>query len=351
MEFAEKQLRQRGWRRGKGLGRREDGIREAIKVKVKCDTAGVGHHAGEQFTFHWWDHVFNKAAANITVESKEDGVEVKKVSEEGELSISNKKPRKTHLCKDLLYGRFIKAATLMPSSKAALVEPESSDDSDSDGDEKLNLSSATRLTDEELVQACGGRTGHKGARHGVTMSAKLMRLEEQEREFLAKYGRPGGAGGGDAPPPPRGAKQQDPASEAVETEGKARRRRKKKRRREREHASPDHDADCSGSEVAGGRPSQRGAGGECLPPPPPPPDAEAPSAGQQELAPRARAVRKQKRQRRKWASGDPEGGRTGTSEKRKRSKGGCGTGVLEPHQPPRTAVRRGEAPDRPRPGL
>ncbi|NWQ84209.1 GPTC4 protein, partial [Columbina picui] len=44
-----------------------------------------------------------------------------------------------------------------------------------------------RLTDEELMRACGGRTAHKGARHGLTMSAKLARLEEQERAFLAKY--------------------------------------------------------------------------------------------------------------------------------------------------------------------
>ncbi|KAF1491063.1 G patch domain-containing protein 4, partial [Eudyptes chrysocome] len=44
-----------------------------------------------------------------------------------------------------------------------------------------------RLTDEELMRACGGRTAHKGARHGLTMSAKLARLEEQERAFLATY--------------------------------------------------------------------------------------------------------------------------------------------------------------------
>ncbi|NXT90867.1 GPTC4 protein, partial [Anhinga rufa] len=46
-----------------------------------------------------------------------------------------------------------------------------------------------RLTDKELIEACGGRTAHKGARHGLTMSAKLARLEEQERAFLATYRR------------------------------------------------------------------------------------------------------------------------------------------------------------------
>ncbi|XP_036254002.1 G patch domain-containing protein 4 isoform X2 [Molothrus ater] len=149
MLFAETQLRRHGWRRGQGLGRREDGIAEAIRVKVKCDTAGVGHDAAEPFTFHWWDHVFNKAAANIAVEAGQSAT----LTACGEESVT-------------------------ASSESSQEEEE---------EEKLDLSSVRRLTDEELVQACGGRTAHKGARHGLTMSAKLARLEEQERAFLATY--------------------------------------------------------------------------------------------------------------------------------------------------------------------
>lgn len=33
----------------------------------------VGHDAAEPFAFHWWDHVFNKAAANIAVEAGQVG--------------------------------------------------------------------------------------------------------------------------------------------------------------------------------------------------------------------------------------------------------------------------------------
>ncbi|NWV63164.1 GPTC4 protein, partial [Malurus elegans] len=167
---------------GQGLGRREDGIAEAIRVKVKCDTAGVGHDAAEPFTFHWWDHVFNKAAANIAVEAGQDGISVKAVSEQGG-GISNKKPRKAGKSGSLLYGRFVKSATLTACGEESVTRPASSESSEEE--EKLDLSSARRLTDEELVQACGGRTAHKGARHGLTMSAKLARLEEQERAFLA----------------------------------------------------------------------------------------------------------------------------------------------------------------------
>ncbi|NXC52397.1 GPTC4 protein, partial [Aleadryas rufinucha] len=175
---------------GQGLGRREDGIAEAIRVKVKCDTAGgradprpalVGHDAAEPFTFHWWDHVFNEAAANIAVEAGQDGISVKALSEQGG-SISNKKPRKAGNSRSLLYGRFVKSATLTACGEESVTLPASSESSE---EEKLDLSSVRRLTDEELVQACGGRTAHKGARHGLTMSAKLARLEEQERAFLA----------------------------------------------------------------------------------------------------------------------------------------------------------------------
>ncbi|NXY35900.1 GPTC4 protein, partial [Pomatorhinus ruficollis] len=167
---------------GQGLGRREDGIAEAIRVKVKCDTAGVGHDAAEPFTFHWWDHVFNKAAANIAVEAGQDGISVKALSEQGG-RISNKKPRKAGNSGSLLYGRFVKSAILTACGEESVTLPTSSESSEEE--EKLDLSSVRRLTDEELVQACGGRTAHKGARHGLTMSAKLARLEEQERAFLA----------------------------------------------------------------------------------------------------------------------------------------------------------------------
>ncbi|NXU97020.1 GPTC4 protein, partial [Cettia cetti] len=167
---------------GQGLGRREDGIAEAIRVKVKCDTAGVGHDAAESFTFHWWDHVFNKAAANIAVEAGQDGISVKAFSEKGG-RISNKKPCKAGNSGSLLYGRFVKSATLTACGEKSVTLPASSESSEEE--EKLDLSLVRRLTDEELVQACGGRTAHKGARHGLTMSAKLARLEEQEQAFLA----------------------------------------------------------------------------------------------------------------------------------------------------------------------
>ncbi|XP_028649964.2 G patch domain-containing protein 4 [Erpetoichthys calabaricus] len=192
LKFAEEQLLKHGWVHGKGLGKKEDGMSEAIKVKVKCDKFGVGHRQEEQFTFHWWDHVFNKASSNLSVESSKDGVALKKVGEEAQL-ISNKKPQKAEQSRTKLYGKFLKSATLLSGAEQPEEKKGSeSDDSSSSGDDDDNnliLSSTTKLTDNELMKACGGRTAHKGARHGLNMGAKLARLDEQEKEFLAKYGK------------------------------------------------------------------------------------------------------------------------------------------------------------------
>ncbi|KAM3613605.1 uncharacterized protein V6R79_002204 [Siganus canaliculatus] len=195
LKFAEQQLLRHGWEHGKGLGRAENGISEAIKVKVKSDKGGVGHKEGEQFTFHWWDHVFNKASSSLQVETDQNGVQVKKMVEEDEEDgmVTNKKPRKAALAKAKLYGCFVKSATLLSGQEQPEPKSASSDDSSSsdeeEEDQKLDLSSVNKLSDADLMKACGGRTAHKGARHGLTMSAKLARLEQQEAEFMAKYGK------------------------------------------------------------------------------------------------------------------------------------------------------------------
>ncbi|XP_061771551.1 G patch domain-containing protein 4 [Nerophis ophidion] len=225
MKFAEEHLKRHGWEHGKGLGRKEDGLSQSIKVKVKCDKGGVGHKEGEQFTFHWWDHIFNKASSSLQVESDQDGIALKKRSEDGEEEdgmISNKKPRKATLAKDKLYGCFVKSATLLSGQEQPEPRSSKSSDisssSDEDDDQKLDLSSTTQLSDGELMKVCGGRTAHKGARHGLTMSAKLARLEQQEAEFMAKYGKK------------ITSSQERPEDVAEETQN---RRRKKKHSREK----------------------------------------------------------------------------------------------------------------------
>ncbi|XP_009888893.1 PREDICTED: G patch domain-containing protein 4 [Charadrius vociferus] len=168
-----------------------------------CEEGGtVGHDAAETFSFHWWDHVFNEAAGNIAVESGQDGISMKTLSEQG-VRISNKKPRKAGRTGSMLYGRFVKEARLGYPIHA--------------------MRQWGGLTDEELMRACGGRTAHKGARHGLTMSAKLARLEEQERAFLATYRHK--------------ERQQHP--ESSPPAGRQEKRKKKKRKQFRDGADPE----------------------------------------------------------------------------------------------------------------
>lgn len=157
---------------GKGLGKEESGISKAIKVNIKNDTAGVGYDAGDQFSFHWWDHVFNKAAKSIVVQENDEGVEVVKSSNDS-CTVSSKRPSKNRN-KPLLYGRFVKAS----SKTLECVATDSDDESDSERD------FSHLCAEEKLFQACGGRTAHKAARHGFGLNGKLQRVEEQEKQAV-----------------------------------------------------------------------------------------------------------------------------------------------------------------------
>jgi hypothetical protein len=48
------------------LGKERDGIKEAIRPKMKFNTKGVGY--SDEEGFKWWEHVYNKAADNISVQ-------------------------------------------------------------------------------------------------------------------------------------------------------------------------------------------------------------------------------------------------------------------------------------------
>ncbi|KAL5019794.1 hypothetical protein ScPMuIL_002686 [Solemya velum] len=173
--FARGVLAKHGWTDGAGLGKDESGIKQAIKVKIKHDNKGVGHDPGEEFTYNWWDHVFNKAANSIQVEYSKDNVTVKKSGECGPI-ITNKKT-KTFNDKAMLYGKFIKGSMLADGNEAM--------ESDISEEEDASLPCKPQ-TEEEMFAKCGGRTAHKAARHGHKLNGKLARIQEQEAEILRK---------------------------------------------------------------------------------------------------------------------------------------------------------------------
>lgn len=255
MKFAEEQLLKHGWTQGKGLGRKEDGITQALRVTLKQDTRGVGHDPAKEFTNHWWSELFNQTAASLVVETRQDGVQVRRLSKETTRQ-SQPKP-------NLLYQKFVKKATLTAGGEKPDKDAESCSDDDSHGPQPPKI-----LTDEMLLQACEGRTGHKAARLGITMRAKLARLEAQEQAFLAQLK-------GQAPGTPQRPSENKPLKtkkkkrkqkeeqEATATERSADessghaarsiRKGKKKRQRREEKVTEDRDGMAIGSEEEASR--------------------------------------------------------------------------------------------------
>jgi len=173
----------KGWSSGEGLGKHGQGIVDALKPKLKFDQTGVGHNRAEEFEFHWWDHVFNKAAKSVKVDDTEGEVRVDFNSDKSELSTKKMRRKAKKEIRNKLYSNFVKSGTLTGGKM------EKEEENEDTVVEVKDMSKLKELTDDELVAACGGRTAHKGSRHGLKMTAKLDRIAEAEREYMEKYNK------------------------------------------------------------------------------------------------------------------------------------------------------------------
>lgn len=190
MDFAKKILGKYGWKEGDGLGKSNTGIVVPLKASLKFDNAGLGVDRAKEFNDHWWERCFNEAASNVTVQVEENGEvsAARKAGEEAvEISTKGYSARKLKKAKEqhknesdgIVYNHFLKSALLtQDGGEVANTDRIKTDD--------IAVTQVNVLTDEELFKACGGRTAHKGARHGLKLSGKLARIEQQEREMLAK---------------------------------------------------------------------------------------------------------------------------------------------------------------------
>merc|ERR1719367_728796 len=179
----------------------------------------------DEFEFHWWDHVFNKAAKNIQVDSNEEG-DIKVLMKMDKTELSTKKMRKKMMkqIRSKLYSNFVRAGTMTGGKM----------EEDTEKEEQLevvkDLSKIKELSDDQLVEACGGLTAHKGGRHGLNMKAKLDRIAEAEREFLEKYG--GGVKSDPTPTPAdviaKKKKKHKDIIESVDASVKPKKKKKKK---------------------------------------------------------------------------------------------------------------------------
>ncbi|XP_063835922.1 G patch domain-containing protein 4 [Ostrinia nubilalis] len=186
MNFARKQLEKYGWTDGKGLGKHENGISEALKPTLKRSVAGIGHDAASDFTEHWWTKLYDKAAGNVEVEEK-NGKTKKIKTKEDEFEITNstwklkKKKKQSDTEEEQYKDYFVRKAVL--SGGGSTVR--NVNDSESE-DETAVTKDVFKMTDEELFAACEGRTAHKGARHGLKATGKLARVAQQEQILLAQ---------------------------------------------------------------------------------------------------------------------------------------------------------------------
>lgn len=179
MDFAKNILEKYGWKEGDGLGKNSDGIVKPIKASFKFNSSGLGTDQAKDLTNNWWDRVFNEAANNIEVgpsgkitQKEKDAVEI------SNKSYSVKKLKQKTADGKANYGGFLKASTLLTNvGREEEIEGHVQT-------EDIEFKAAKVLTDEELFAACGGRTAHKGARHGLNLTGKLARIEAQNSKLL-----------------------------------------------------------------------------------------------------------------------------------------------------------------------
>eukprot|EP00094_Tigriopus_californicus_P013124 TCALIF_12691-PA protein Name:"Similar to gpatch4 G patch domain-containing protein 4 (Xenopus tropicalis)" AED:0.33 eAED:0.33 QI:53/0.66/0.5/0.75/1/1/4/0/264 len=155
---------------------------------MKFDQSGLGHDRAQEFTHHWWDIAFNKAAQTIQVTQDEHGE--LNLNMERKLTKKEKQTRKRKAKRDM-YAQFVQAATLSNGDLVATcpesdVSGDEQDEAEAEARDRLAQAKALNLlTDEELFQACGGLTAHKGARHGHNMTAKHNRVAAMEAQYMA----------------------------------------------------------------------------------------------------------------------------------------------------------------------
>ncbi|KAL2725885.1 G patch domain-containing protein 4 [Vespula maculifrons] len=170
--FAKAQLLKYGWTEGKGLGKNENGITEALKPKLKFNSEGVGYKPSEEV--HWWQSAFNNAAKNVLITSENDEVSISVIDRNTTLrNLKAKQSRQEQ------YNNFRKLNVLQDEKLITLEKTNQEKEEEKESIKKIPI-----LTDEELFKACGGRTLHKGARHGVGMNGKLERVANQEKKLM-----------------------------------------------------------------------------------------------------------------------------------------------------------------------
>ncbi|KAJ3356928.1 G patch domain-containing protein 4 [Allomyces javanicus] len=227
VRFGEEQLKRFGWKEGQGLGKKEQGITTHVRVSRKSDNKGIGQGKTD-FSFQWWDHLYNKSTAQIVIAAADDG----------SVAVSAKEKTAKAAAVDLgatyvlpdeddpLAAMFVKATPA--EAKQA------KDEDDENKDYSMNL------TDAELLAICEGRTAAKGARANTL--GKVLRSDGELGKKLLAIGSVAAETEASATPPPQAKKRTrdeveaddvpsaDPSSLGGTGDAKKRKKEKKERK-------------------------------------------------------------------------------------------------------------------------
>lgn len=72
-DFALRQMQKMGWREGKGLGKREEGVTSSIRVRKRDESIGIGYGVVSSDTkeTQWWYNVYDNIASKVQIECEE----------------------------------------------------------------------------------------------------------------------------------------------------------------------------------------------------------------------------------------------------------------------------------------
>ena len=199
MDFAKKQMEKMGWKPGKGLGMREDGMAQPLKVQSQQDSCGLGFDRTSAFNTEIWFAKIDTAIRAARDDRKkrekkqqqtENEETVSRDEEEGDVVASesdtgrNPDEAERRRGANKFYTQFSKPQLMLRTS------PKDEDEKQLiEAEEKISKKSRkrkSRMDLDEVYKKSKGATCHRSAHVGLKMSGKMKRLMQQEEEFGSK---------------------------------------------------------------------------------------------------------------------------------------------------------------------
>lgn len=197
MDFARKQMEKMGWKEGKGLGKNEQGVNKPIRLQSQMDSVGLGFDRTSQFNTNIWF-----AKIDVAIQAAKKKAKRKRTEEEaGESSPDipkrkSKKRRKIHVKEDTdseaviqssssFYNQFEKTECLSAGLVERVIMETESDIESQESVEDLHTQSKRKsfMDIDKVFKKTKGVTCHRSAHVGLSLSGKMKRLQEQEKEF------------------------------------------------------------------------------------------------------------------------------------------------------------------------